>query len=375
MSRTLWHETTSARARFEIGSGILADSGAIITQALAGRPASGVLFVCDEAVNAQGSWADQVASSINGECSRVAIHASEATKSIAQWQSTLEKALAVRLDRDSVIVAIGGGVITDLAGFAAATYMRGIRWVAVPTTLLGMVDAALGGKTGVNIPLPDGGLGKNLAGAFWPPEAIIADVRTLSTLPARHVRAGLAECLKHALIADPGLAAIAAGAAAAATSAEAVDQWKLMDLVSRSAQVKLDIVAKDERETGLRRHLNLGHTFAHAIEARGCDGLVHGEAVAVGLVAAAAASVAAGKLRPEQAVAIKQMVASVGLPVVLKEPVSAGSLVDAAASDKKGSRGTLMLVLPVSGGGVESVPDSGGALFRAGVAAVGAGSS
>jgi 3-dehydroquinate synthase len=146
----------------------------------------------------------------------------------------------------------------------------------------------------------------------------------------------------------------------------------LRDLVVESAQVKLDIVAKDEREEGIRRHLNLGHTFAHAIEARGCDGLSHGEAVAVGLVAAAAAAVASGRMRPEQAVSIKQRVSEAGLPVALAAPVSAASLLEAARADKKGSRGTLRLVLPLASGGVEVVADEGGQLFMVGLAAIGA---
>ena len=349
--RTLAHVTASGRASYEVGRGILAEAAAIIALALGDRGASGVLMVVDEAVNGPGLWGDQVAQSIARDallgqvpCERVAIRVSESAKSIEGWRMLLARALAMRLDRDGVIVAIGGGVVTDLAGFAAATYLRGVRWIAVPTTLLAMVDAALGGKTGINLSLPDGGMGKNLAGAFWPPSAIIGDVQALSTLPERELRAGLAECIKHALIAGRG----------------------------ESAQVKLDIVAKDEREEGIRRHLNLGHTFAHAIEARGCDGLSHGEAVAVGLVAAAAAAVASGRMRPEQAVSIKQRVSEAGLPVALAAPVSAASLLEAARADKKGSRGTLRLVLPLASGGVEVVADEGGQLFMVGLAAIGA---
>ena len=209
--RTLAHVTASGRASYEVGRGILAEAAAIISLALGDRRASGVLMVVDEAVNGSGLWGDQVAQSIARDallrqvpCERVAIRVSESAKSIEGWRMLLARALAMRLDRDGVIVAIGGGVVTDLAGFAAATYLRGVRWIAVPTTLLAMVDAALGGKTGINLSLPDGGMGKNLAGAFWPPSAIIGDVQALSTLPERELRAGLAECIKHALIAGRG---------------------------------------------------------------------------------------------------------------------------------------------------------------------------
>jgi len=390
--RTLAHVTASGRASYEVGRGILAEAAAIISIALGDRRASGVLMVVDEAVNGSGLWGDQVAQSIARDallgqvpCERVAIRVSESAKSMEEWRMLLARALAMRLDRDGIIVAIGGGVVTDLAGFAAATYLRGVRWIAVPTTLLAMVDAALGGKTGINLSLPDGGMGKNLAGAFWPPSAIIGDVQALSTLPERELRAGLAECIKHALIAGsggsppgesrPGESPPGRSLSTFQSSGKSVMSARddfLRDLVVESAQVKLDIVAKDEREEGIRRHLNLGHTFAHAIEARGCDGLSHGEAVAVGLVAAAAAAVASGRMRPEQAVSIKQRVSEAGLPVALVAPVSAASLLEAARADKKGSRGTLRLVLPLASGGVEVVADEDGQLFMVGLAAIGA---
>lgn len=377
MTRILDHRIGTASAPVHVGSGTLVSAGSLIASALAGHSTTGIVVVADEAIDGANSWAASVIASIKAEptftkvhLEHVSLHASERSKSVAQWQSIMDRSLAAGLDRHGLIVAIGGGIATDLAGFVAATYMRGVSWVAVPTTLLGMVDSALGGKTAINLPLPRGGLGKNLAGAFWPPAAVLCDVQTLSTLPARQIRAGLAECLKHSMIADHPLGALLAGTVECAASLDAADQWKLVDLVSRSAKVKLDIVAKDEREAGVRRHLNLGHTFAHAFEAHCCDQLLHGEAVAIGLVAAAAASGASGRLTAEEASAIKERVASLGLPTMLPTKVPTAMLLDAARSDKKSRGGRLLLVLPRREGGVEVVSDDSDRLFAAGIAAV-----
>ncbi len=377
MTRVLVQRTARGEAPVEVGSGLLGMAGARIATALAPAKTTGILVIADEALAGTGSWAAEVVGSLRSEPTFAStpittywMRATESNKSVGQWQAILERAVAASLDRHGLIVAIGGGIVTDLAGFAASTYMRGINWVAIPTTLLSMVDGALGGKTAVNLPLPGGGLGKNLAGAFWPPSAVLCDVRVLSTLSPRQVRAGLAECLKHAMISDPGLVPLLEGAVAAAASLDAADQWKMIDLVARSAKVKLDIVAQDEREGGIRRHLNLGHTFAHAIEAHFHDDLNHGEAVAIGLVAAAAASRASGRITAEEAAAIKQRVASVGLPTCLPRAVDPAVLLAAARSDKKGRGGRLNLVLPLRSHGVEVVSEGTDELFIGGVGSI-----
>ncbi len=377
MTRTLTQRTARGSAPVEIGSGLLATAGAIIARAVAPMQPSGVLVIADEALAGSHSWAEAVVASLHAEptfakvpLTSFAVRATEANKSITQWQAILERAVAAKLDRHGLIVAVGGGIVTDLAGFVAATYMRGLAWVAIPTTLLGMVDGALGGKTAVNLALPRGGLGKNLAGAFWPPSAVISDVRVLSTLSPRQIRAGLAECLKHAMIADPGLASLLDTAVAAAHSLDAADQWKLIELVARSAKVKLDIVEADEREGGVRRHLNLGHTFAHAIEAHLHEELNHGEAVALGLIAAAAASRASGRLTAEEAAAVRQRVGSIGLPTALPRRLDPAVLLETARSDKKGRGGVPILILPKQGHGVEVVTDHAEELFVGGVESI-----
>lgn len=189
--------------------------------------------------------------------------------------------LGAGLDRGALSVAIGGGITTDTVGFAAAAYLRGIAWVAVPTTLLGMVDAAVGGKTGVNLPE-----GKNLVGAFWPPSLVIADINTLSTLPARELRAGLAEVVKAAWISDQALLDILPDATEICFDTLPADAWGT--LVARSVAIKAEVVNSDEREAGRRKTLNLGHTMGHALEsATRYERFIHGEAVAWGLEAAA----------------------------------------------------------------------------------------
>jgi 3-dehydroquinate synthase len=197
----------------------------------------------------------------------VQLPSGEAHKTLATVSELYQAFLKHGLDRHSLVLALGGGVIGDMVGFAAATYMRGIRWVNLPTTLLAMVDASVGGKTGVDLPQ-----GKNLVGAFWQPSMVLSDPQFLTTLPEREYRSGLAEVIKHAYIGDPGLL-------------EFLGQRRA--LVQRGVQVKLDIIQRDPFEKGERAKLNLGHTFGHGIESASQYQLLHGEAIAVGLVAAA----------------------------------------------------------------------------------------
>lgn len=231
----------------------------------------------------------------------------EAAKT-AQVCATLWSQLAVAgFTRSDVVIGVGGGAVTDLAGFVAASWLRGVGVIQVPTTVLGMVDAAVGGKTGINIPE-----GKNLVGAFHPPLAVIADLSTLTSLPQRDVAAGLAEVIKCGFIRDSEILRIVQdhpGAVLDVTSAQ------LREVIERAIQVKADVVAADLKESSLREILNYGHTFAHAIEQREKYTWRHGDAVAVGCVYAAELACAAGILRPEKVEEHRVALLAVGLPI------------------------------------------------------------
>lgn len=207
----------------------------------------------------------------------ITVPAGEPSKSIEQYAAALNAMANDAFPRDGAVVAVGGGVVGDLAGFVAASYMRGVTLYQVPTSLLAMVDASVGGKTGIDLPG-----GKNLVGAFWQPQAVVADVATLTTLPEREFRQGTVELVKHGLLADPGLLQTFESG----WSQQLAPQI-LADAVARSVAVKARVVAADERESGQRAHLNLGHTLAHALEAASQQRLAHGDAVAYGLVYAA----------------------------------------------------------------------------------------
>jgi 3-dehydroquinate synthase len=232
----------------------------------------------------------------------------EQAKGLETLGRVFDRLLEARLGRDAVIVALGGGVVGDLAGFAAATYQRGIDFIQVPTTLLAQVDSSVGGKTAVNHPL-----GKNMIGAFHQPRAVISDVETLDTLPDRELRAGLAEVIKHAVALD---APFVDWLEQNMEQLLARDRGALAYAVRRSCELKAAIVAADERESGVRAHLNYGHTFGHAIEAAtGFGPWLHGEAVAAGMVIAAELSVRAKMLKPAEAARVRTLVARAGLPV------------------------------------------------------------
>lgn len=381
MTRELVQSFGDARAPVFVDSGILSSIAARARTVNGGSDPTKVLIVCDDAVastagvvvaNAWSGSGQRDATGSAVDVARISIRATEVEKSIESWQKIMAAAVAANLDRKSLIVAVGGGIVTDLAGFAAASYLRGISWIAVPTTLLGMVDAALGGKTGINLPLAGGAIGKNLAGSFWPPAAVVCDVTTLATLPPRIFRAGLAECLKHSMLADASIEALLAPAMGSYTSQEAGDQWKLIDLVARAAAVKLAIVARDPREANERMLLNLGHTFAHAIESELSSEVLHGEAVALGLVAAAAASAASNRMTQAQADAVRVRVAALGFAVMLPRAIPIEKLEIAAGFDKKRVGRALTLVLPRGGGSAEIVRGADWELLRIGFKSIGA---
>lgn len=249
----------------------------------------------------------------------------------------LDALVALRADRKSVVVALGGGVVGDMAGFAAAIYMRGIRFVQLPTTLLAQVDSSVGGKTGINL-----AAGKNLVGAFHQPVAVIADTDTLQTLPARELSAGLAEIIKHGLLADVDYLAEVERHMA---RLRACDALALTGVIARSCEIKAGIVARDEHETGERAHLNLGHTFGHAIETlTGYGTWLHGEAVGCGLCLAADLSRRLGYLDHADVARVEAVVAAAGLPVRI-EGLSATAAIEAMRGDKKSEGGAIRFIV------------------------------
>lgn len=280
--------------------------------------------------------------------------AEESNKTLEAVRNLYKAMLAAQLDRTCPVIALGGGLVGDVAGFAAATFLRGLPLVQVPTTLLAMVDASIGGKTGVNFALPSGKLGKNLIGAFHQPKAVLADPETLRTLDQRELRCGLAECIKHGMIADTDLL-LAMGPRI--DRILQLDTNTLTNLIEQSARVKVSIVEEDDREAGRRALLNLGHTFAHVLEPIKELDLKHGEAVAIGLCAAAHAAVLTHRLDIDDAHLVEALVEEAGLPTRTKEPVRLASLLGAMEYDKKVAQGKLRLVLPRGIGNAEIVSD------------------
>jgi 3-dehydroquinate synthase len=272
------------------------------------------------------------------ESAVIEVPAGENSKSLRQVSRVLERLPAMKLDRKSFVVALGGGVVGDLAGFVAATYLRGIPFIQIPTSLLAMVDSSVGGKTGVNLPQ-----GKNLVGAFHQPRLVLADIGTLATLPARELRAGFAEVIKTAAIRD---AKFFAWLEQNYRKVLALDAQAVARVVRRCCEVKADVVSRDERESGLRAILNFGHTIGHAMEALAdYRGLLHGEAVAIGMIAAAELSVRCAGLKVSEAGRIQQLIAGSGLPTRLGEGYGMPDLLAAMKLDKKASAGRLRFVL------------------------------
>jgi 3-dehydroquinate synthase len=262
----------------------------------------------------------------------------EPSKTRDQWARLTDALLVQGYGRDSGIVALGGGVAGDLAGFVAATYMRGLPYLQVPTSLLAMLDASVGGKTGVDTPE-----GKNLIGAFHPPAAVVADPHALATLAERDHRGGMAEAVKHGLIAD---AEYFAWMEREADALLRRDEAALTRLVRRSVEIKADVVSGDEREAGRRAILNAGHTVAHALEHATAYGLPHGEAVALGLIAECTLAEALGMAPAGLGARVGALLGRLGLPVRLTEPVEADRLLRAMGSDKKNRGARVRFALP-----------------------------
>ncbi|MDH3644029.1 MAG: 3-dehydroquinate synthase, partial [Gammaproteobacteria bacterium] len=261
----------------------------------------------------------------------------EQHKNLASYGALMDFLMSKRHNRSTTLIALGGGVVGDLTGFVAATFQRGVSFIQIPTTLLAQVDSSVGGKTAVNHPA-----GKNMIGAFYQPRCVIADTSVLTSLGAREFQAGLAEVLKYGIIAD---GEFFDWLEASSNALLARDPLTLAQAIRRSCEIKAEVVAKDETEAGLRAILNYGHTFGHALEAlTGFRTLLHGEAVAIGMVMAADLSVRQGMLAGADARRIKRLLAGFGLPVV--PPVAAPEdMLRAMGMDKKVVDGTLRLVL------------------------------
>jgi len=342
------------RYRVVIEPGLLPRLGALVREA---APHGQAALLADRALGATHGAA--VESALRAAGYRVLYRdfpAGEDHKNLDTVRDLYTALLDAHLERGSPVVALGGGVVTDTAGFVAATYLRGVPLVTCPTTLLAMVDAAVGGKTGVNVPQ-----GKNLIGSFYQPRLVAIDPEVLATLPVRELRGGLAECVKHGVIRDPELFEFIERNVAAILRRQT---GVLGELVERNVRIKAAVVMADEKETGERAHLNFGHTFAHAIEATCAGGMgaagsyEHGEAVALGMVAATALAVACGRCPQAVGTQLKALLERLGLPTCAPDLAPTAILLDAMRLDKKVAGGRIRLVLPDRMGGVSIVSDT-----------------
>lgn len=337
-----------------IGPGLLGQ-GALLAQHVRGRH---VLLLSDSSVAPlylAGVKSALLAARPDLRVGELVLPAGEASKTLANFGAAITALAALGATRDACVLALGGGVVGDLAGFAAACWMRGVDCIQLPTSLLAMVDSSVGGKTAVDIPE-----GKNLVGAFHPPRAVIADTAALRTLPPRELRAGLAEVIKYGAIGDP---LFFQWLQAERTALLAGDDAALAQAIARSCEHKADIVARDPLEKGERALLNLGHTFGHAIEteqgygAPGNDNLNHGEAVAVGMVLAARLSAQLGMSSEADTAQLRDLLLHYELPVAIPAGLAAEALLARMRLDKKNVAGRLRLVLWRGIGRAEVVGD------------------
>lgn len=332
-----------------VARAMLGRLGEIAREATAGRRA---VVVADETV--AGLYARAATDSLVSagmDTSLLTFPAGERNKTLATYSSLMDQlfALRPRIDRRTLIVALGGGVTGDIAGFIAATALRGLPWLQCPTTLLADVDASVGGKTAVDHPA-----GKNLIGAFHQPGGVLIDVEPLRTLPADELRGGLAECVKHGVIRDESLLDFLE---ANAEKILACDAEVMTELIARNVSIKAAVVADDERESGSRAHLNFGHTIGHGIEAAGgYGGLSHGQAVALGMVAECGIAVARGLLDASGAGRVKRLLQRLGLPV-RRTGLDAEEVWNIMQHDKKVLGGRVRMVLPADLGSVDVYDD------------------
>lgn len=279
----------------------------------------------------------------------ITVPAGEASKSTAVTEELWKQLLSLGADRKTVIVALGGGVVGDLAGFVAASYGRGIRFVQIPTTLLATVDSSVGGKVGINLPGA-----KNMVGAFWQPQAVQIDVNVLQSLPARDYHAGLAEVVKYGVIQDEDFFSRLENNVGLILDR---DPEFMRDVIARCCELKAHVVENDERETtGLRAILNYGHTFCHAIEA--CTGYgtyMHGEAVSIGMLCASRLAESLGRITENDTARQRELLLQLNLPIDLPQDIEREPLVDAMKRDKKTEHGKIRFILPTRIGHVELV--------------------
>lgn len=319
-----------------VGSGLLDKAGKYVADACKGKSAA---IITNERIgNLYAGWVVSNLESAGIRASVTTVPAGERYKTLRTVARIYEKFVDQKLDRGGIVIGLGGGVVGDMAGFAAATYMRGVDFVQIPTSLLAQVDASVGGKTGVDL-----SRGKNLVGAFHQPRLVLIDISTLATLPKCEFRSGLAEVIKHGIIRDGEYFYFVE------RNMSAILRLKpdiLKPTVERSCEIKADVVRQDERESGLRRILNFGHTVGHAVESlTGYRVYKHGEAVAVGMVTAALVSRERGTAEPDLIDQIVSILQAAGLPYKLPDGISHHEIVSAMGLDKKVSQGRLHAVL------------------------------
>jgi 3-dehydroquinate synthase len=317
---------------------MLSQVGALVREV---APAHRYALITDS--NVHPLYAGKVESQFErGTIEVLTISAGEASKTRDMWSRLTDEMLAKGYGRDSAVIALGGGVVGDLAGFVAATFMRGISVVQVPTTLVAMVDASIGGKTAV-----DTFAGKNLVGAFHPPSAVLIDPHLLATLPLRELRAGFAEVIKHGVIADePYLRQVASRASKLLSAGGAMSDM-MISLIVRSVEIKAEVVSRDEREEGLRKILNFGHTIGHAIELISGFSLLHGEAVSIGMALESKLAERIGLAQTGTAATVIRTLQAAGLPTDLPTDFGPEAVIEAMRSDKKGRSGKTMFALPL----------------------------
>lgn len=333
----------------EIGRGNLARSAEFIGQRL---PKCRHAIVVSDA-NVAGPYGERLLQALRGgglKCDLLTVPAGEATKCVAEAEKLWNDLIRLKADRRTAIVAVGGGVVGDLAGFVAASFARGLALVQVPTSLLAQVDSSVGGKVGINLPAA-----KNVVGAFWQPAGVLIDLDVLASLPEREYRSGLAEVVKYGVILDADFFAYLERHVGEICSRQAD---VLEHVIARCCQLKASVVEQDEREeTGLRAVLNYGHTFCHAIETvTGYGRYLHGEAVAIGMDCAARLAAELKRIDPELVRRQRDLLVALNLPVSLEAP-DTKKLLAAMQRDKKTEQGRLRLVLPTRLGHVELVSD------------------
>lgn len=316
-----------------IGTGLLDDQD-LLRRHVRGNQ---VMLVSNEIVGP--IYADKIASAFaDRQLDSIYLPDGEIHKTLQTFETVISALLANKHDRSTTILALGGGVTGDIAGFVAACYRRGVDFIQIPTTLLAQVDASVGGKTAVNH-----ALGKNMIGAFYQPNCVLIDVNCLQTLPAREFKAGLAEIIKHGAIRDLRLFEWLEDNLSSILD---LDQQALVHLIKRNCEIKASVVSEDETEQGIRAVLNFGHTFGHAIEtSMGYGNWLHGEAVAAGMVMAADLSMRLGLLESKSAGRLKSLVARAGLPVVPPAELRPDEIFELMRLDKKVQNGRIRFVV------------------------------